>query len=168
MPIVYKGRVFSVSEDRVRLPKGGEITMEAVRHPGSVVMLAMPDPDHIILVRQYRYVIDRWIWELPAGTLHGGETPEAAAVRECAEETGLLPDQVERLGTFYPSPGICDEVMTFFRATGLTPAAPGSAVQDEDEDLEPKTLALDEVRAMIRRGEIPDMKTIAGMALLRD
>jgi ADP-ribose pyrophosphatase len=163
---IYQGRVFTVTRDRIKLPRGGEMDMEAVRHPGSVVLLPMPDAEHVVLVRQYRYVIDRWVWELPAGTLHGGEAPEAAAVRECAEETGLLPDHVERLGAFYPSPGFCDELMTFFKLTGLTPAAPGTAVQDEDEDLEPKTMAIAEVRAMIARGDIVDMKTVAGMALI--
>lgn len=166
MSIIYTGRVFTVTRDRVALPKGGTIEMEAVRHPGSVVLLPMPDPDHIVLVRQYRYVIGQWIWELPAGTLHGSETPEAAAVRECAEETGWLPDHAERLGAFYPSPGFCDELMTFFKLTGLTPAAPGTAVQDEDEDLEPATVPLAEVRAMIARGEIIDMKTVCGVALI--
>lgn len=166
MPIIYEGRVFTVTRDRIELPRGGEMDMEAVRHPGSVVLLPMPDAEHIVLVRQFRYVIDQWVWELPAGTLHGGEPPEAAAVRECAEETGLLPDHVERLGAFYPSPGFCDELMTFFKLTGLTPAAPGTAVQDEDEDLEPKTMTVADVRAMIARGDIIDMKTIAGLALI--
>ncbi len=140
--------------------------MEAVRHPGSVVLIPMPDPDHVVLIRQYRYVIDRWIWELPAGTLHAGEPPETAAVRECAEETGLLPEKVEALGAYFPSPGFCDELMNFFRLTGLSPAPRELVTPDEDEDLEPRVFALAEARAMMARGEIVDMKTICGLALV--
>lgn len=166
MPIIYQGRVFTVTVDRIELPHGGTLDMEAVRHPGSVVLAAMPDPDHIVLIRQFRYVIDRWIWELPAGTLHPGEPPEEAAVRECAEETGYLAARVDPLGAFFPSPGFCDEVMNFFKLTDLRPAPPGSATPDEDERIEPQIVTLEEARAMVRRGDILDMKTVCGLALL--
>ena len=79
---LFTGKVFSVESDRVRLPHGLEVVMQVVRHPAAVVLLPMPDPDHIVLVRQYRYVIDQWIWELPAGSVDPGETAEQAAVRE--------------------------------------------------------------------------------------
>ena len=61
-----------------------------MRHPGSVVLLPMTAPDRILLVRQYRYVVDRWLWELPAGTLEPNESLEAAALRECHEEVGKI------------------------------------------------------------------------------
>ena len=78
---IYKGRIFTVERDRVRLPKGIEATMEVVRHPGSVVLLPMPDAEHVILVKQYRYAVDRWVWELAAGTLeHGRRGPEGEDV----------------------------------------------------------------------------------------
>ncbi len=70
--LIYQGRIFTVEVDRVELPSGHTVSMEIVRHGGSVVMLPMPDPDRIILIRQYRYTIDRWIWELPAGSLKPG------------------------------------------------------------------------------------------------
>src|SRR5674536_14797 len=82
---VYKRQV----RDRVRLPKGVEATMEVVRHPGSVVLLPMRDPQHVILVKQYRYAVDRWVWELAAGSLKPGEDPASGAARECEEETGF-------------------------------------------------------------------------------
>ena len=66
---VFTGKVFTVESDRVRLPRGREVVMHVVRHPAAVVLFPMPDPDHIVLVRQYRYVIDQSIWELPAGSV---------------------------------------------------------------------------------------------------
>ena len=165
---VFTGRIFSIHADLVRLPNGHETTMEVVRHAGSVVLLPMPDPSHLILVKQYRYAIDRWIWEVAAGSLEPGETAEAGAARECQEEVGLVPGRIERLGAFYPTPGYCDEVMTFFRLTGLAAPAAGSppARPDEDEDLRVRTFAVDEVRGLIRSGEITDLKTAVALTLI--
>lgn len=165
---IYKGRIFTVMRDRVRLPKGVEATLEVVRHPGSVILLPMPDPQHVILVRQYRYALDRWVWELAAGSLKPGEDPASGAARECEEETGLAPGRVEFIGAFYPTPGYCDERMNFFKLTGL--AAPDAsrpaAQQDEDEDIRTQVFSIDEVRAMVGRGEIEDLKTAAGIFLV--
>lgn len=139
--------------------------MEVIRHPRSVVLLPMPDLHHVVLVRQYRYAIDRWIWELPAGSLEPGEDPEAAARRECLEEIGQAPRRVDLLAGFYPTPGYCDEEMLFYRLDGLdgstTPAEP-----DEDEQLEPRVFTLLEARALVARGEIVDMKTAVGLTLV--
>jgi ADP-ribose pyrophosphatase len=167
---VFKGRVFTVLVETIALPKGGELAVEIVRHPGSVVLIPVTDDDALMLVRQYRHPIGRWVWELPAGTLKPGEDIEHAAIRECHEEIGLIPARLERVGSFYPSPGFCDEIMHFFRATGLrTPgSADEEAHQDEDEDLEPRAFTRAEVQAMMKAGEIVDMKTLAGLALARE
>jgi ADP-ribose pyrophosphatase len=162
---IFDGRVFDVERDRVRMPNGREVTVDIVRHPRSVVLLPVPAPHHIILIRQYRYAVNRWLWELPAGSVDEGEEPEAAAVRECHEEIGQVPDTVVRLASLYPTPGFCDEEMLFFRLSGLTIPAE-AATPDEDEDIEPRTFALAEAREMIRRGEIVDMKTVAGLTLI--
>ena len=141
--------------------------MEIVRHPGSVVMLPVSAPGSIILIRQYRYAIDRWIWELPAGTLKPGEDPAAAAARECEEEIGLVPARVTRLRGYFPTPGFCDEEMTYCLCEDLTPPASDSTVRpDEDEDIEPRTFTMAEARALVLSGEIVDLKTLAGLALL--
>ncbi|MEZ5415891.1 MAG: NUDIX hydrolase [Vicinamibacterales bacterium] len=164
---VYRGRVFSLSVDRVTLPSGHDATMEVVRHPGSVVLLPMPAPGHLILIRQYRYALDRFIWELPAGSLKAGEDPALGAARECEEEVGLVPGTLEVLGELFPTPGFCDEWMRFFRCADLRPPAPDStARQDDDEVIEPATFTLEDVRRMIRAGDVVDMKTVAGLALL--
>jgi ADP-ribose pyrophosphatase len=162
---VFSGKVFDVDRDRVRMPNGREVTVDAVRHPKSVVLLPMPEPGQIILIRQYRYPVNRWLWELPAGSVDEGEEPDAAAVRECHEEIGQLADTVVRIGSLLPTPGYCDEEMVFFRLSGLSVPAEPAAV-DEDEDIEPKVFTVADARDMVRRGEIVDMKTVAGLTMI--
>jgi ADP-ribose pyrophosphatase len=166
--IVYDGHIFSIARDRVKLPSGHEGTMEVVHHHGSVVLIPMPDPQHVILVKQYRYAVDKWLWELAAGSLEPGEDGEAGARRECEEETGLIPGRVEFLGAYYPTPGYCDEKMNIYRLTGLRTPGVGEqmATPDADEDLEIRTFSVDDLRAMIRRGEIEDLKTVVGLTLI--
>jgi 8-oxo-dGTP pyrophosphatase MutT (NUDIX family) len=159
---VYRGRIIRIARDRVRFPHGAEVIMEIVRHPGSVVLIPKPSPTQIVLVRQYRHPIGRWLWELPAGILNPGENPEHGARRECEEEIGLTPARVERVATLYATPGYCDEVMMFFQLEDLRPAGPG-AEQDQGEHLEPRIVSLDEARAMVASGEIADMKTVLGL-----
>jgi ADP-ribose pyrophosphatase len=162
---VFNGKVFRVDRDRVRMPNGRECTVDVIRHPPSVVIVPVPEPGHVILIRQFRYPMQRSLWELPAGSVDEGETPEAAARRECHEEIGLMPETVVRLGAFYPTPGYCDEEMIFFRASGLNESSEAAAV-DEDEHIEPRTFTLPEAREMVRRGEITDMKTVVGLGLI--
>jgi ADP-ribose pyrophosphatase len=162
---IYEGRIFTVTVDRVRLPHGPEIDLEVVRHPGSVVMLCVPAPGQIILVRQYRYCAGADLWEVPAGSLGRDEDPEGGARRECHEEIGLVPRTIRHLTTLYPTPGFCTERMLFYLCTDLEePAAP--AHQDEDEDVEPRTFTLEEAWAMVERGEIADLKTVAALTLV--
>jgi ADP-ribose pyrophosphatase len=162
---LFDGKVFDVDRDRVRMPNGREVTLDIVRHPRSVVLLPVPEPGQIVLIRQYRYPVNRWLWELPAGSVDPGEEPEAAARRECHEEIGQLPDTIVRLAAFYPTPGYCDEEMYFFRLSGLSTPTTAAAL-DEDEDIEPRTFTLRDARDMVRRGEIVDMKTVVGLTLL--
>jgi ADP-ribose pyrophosphatase len=162
---LFDGKVFDIDRDRVRMPNGREVTLDIVRHPRSVVLLPVPEPGRIILVRQYRYPVHRWLWELPAGSVDPGEDPEAAARRECHEEIGQVPDTIVRLAALYPTPGYCDEEMYFFRLAGLATATEAAAL-DEDEDLEPRTFLLRDARDMVRRGEIVDMKTVVGLTLI--
>jgi ADP-ribose pyrophosphatase len=166
--VVFQGRIFTISVDRVAYPDGRTVIMEVVRHPGSVVLIPMPAPARVLLVRQYRYVVDKWLWELPAGTLEPDEEPEAAALRECHEEVGKIADRAERLSTFYPSPGFCDEAMHFFLLTELRNRRSDEppAVQDPDELLNVKEFSVAEARQMIRKGEIVDMKTALGLTLI--
>lgn len=162
---VYEGTVFSVDRDRVTLPHGKTVTLDVVRHSASVVILPVPEAGHLILIRQYRHAVNQWLWEAPAGSVDPGETPEAAARRECHEEIGQVPETVVRLGAMFPTPGYCDEQMIFFRGSSLAEGTEPAAV-DDDESIEARTFTLREVRDMIRRGEIVDMKTIVGVGML--
>jgi ADP-ribose pyrophosphatase len=165
---IHQGRVFTVTLDRVTYPDGRTVNMEVVRHPGSVVIIPMPSPDTVVLIQQYRYVVDRWLWELPAGALEPNEEPEAAALRECHEEIGRIGEGARHLATFFPSPGFCDETMNFFLVTELRDRRPdeAAAAQDPDELLKVREFSLAEARRMVRTGEIIDMKTAVGLTLL--
>jgi ADP-ribose pyrophosphatase len=162
---VYEGKVFDVDRDKVRMPNGREVTVDVVRHPKSVVLIPVPEPGHVILIKQYRYPVNAFLWELPAGSVDEGESPEEAARRECHEEIGQVPGTIVRLGALYPTPGYCDEEMVFFRLSNLEAATEAAAV-DEDEDIEARTFELREARDMVRRGEITDLKTVAGLAMI--
>lgn len=162
---IFTGRVFAVDRDRVHLPHGRDVTLDVVRHPKSVILVPVPERGRVILIRQYRYAVDQWLWELPAGSVDDGETPEEAARRECHEEIGQVPSTLVRLAALLPTPGYCDEEMIFFRASGLEAPDTAAAV-DEDESIEARTLDLRDAREMIRRGEIVDMKTIVGLGMI--
>ena len=165
--IVYKGRVFSVDVEKIRLANGREHETAIVRHRPSVVLIPMEDRDHVVLVRQYRHSIRRELWELPAGSLDDGESAEAAARRECEEEIGRVPHTIERLRGLYPTPGYCDEEMIFFRVSDLRePPADSPHKPDEDEDIQAKAFTIAEARQMMEGGEIIDLKTAYGLTLV--
>jgi ADP-ribose pyrophosphatase len=167
MPIVYKGRVFAVEVERRRFPNGQEHEVAIVRHPPSVVLIPITDDGKVVLIRQYRASVDRMMWEIPAGSVDQGESPDQAAARECEEEIGLVPGRVERIRGLYPTPGFCDEELIFYRVSDLRPPPPGSTRKpDEDEDIETRVVTVAEARAMVERGEIIDLKTAYGLTLL--
>ena len=162
---VFSGKVFSIDRDRVKMPNDRTVTVDVVRHAKSVVLVPVPEPGQVILVRQYRYAVNAFLWELPAGSVDDGETPEQAARRECHEEIGLVPSTVVRLSALYPTPGYCDEEMIFFRVSALE-KSDEPAELDEDEDIEARTFDVRDARDMVRRGEITDMKTLVGLTLI--
>jgi ADP-ribose pyrophosphatase len=165
---IYRGRIFSVQVESITLPNGHALDAEIIRHPGSVVIVPVQDNGDVVLVRQYRHALGRHVWELPAGSLKPGEDTEVAAFRECQEETGLVPSSLHYLGAYYPTPGYCDERMHFFRATGLRAPGAGDAQAhpDADEDIETRAFSREAVRAMMATGDIVDLKTVGGLALL--
>jgi ADP-ribose pyrophosphatase len=166
--VAFDGRIFKAVVQQVQLPHRNRASeVEIVEHAGSVVIVAMPAPDSVMLVKQYRHPARDWLWELPAGSIDPGEDAATAAARECHEELGVIAGTVERLGELFPLPGYCTELMNFFRVTGLRAPREGEvAHQDEDESIEVGTFTIATVREMIRRGEIKDAKTVAGLAYL--
>jgi ADP-ribose pyrophosphatase len=167
MSVVYRGRVFSVEVETRRFPNGREHEVAVVRHAPSVVVIPFDDEGKLVLIKQYRAPLDRELWEFPAGSLDPGESADAAARRECEEETGRVPGRVDRLGAWYPTPGYCDEQLIFFRASDLQPPPPDSPNKpDEDEDIESRAMSVAEARAMLARGEIVDLKTAYALTLI--
>jgi len=167
MPIVFKSRVFSVEVGKKRFPNGREHEVAIVRHPPSVVLIPLEDDGRVVVIKQYRAPIDRETWEFPAGSLDPDESAEAAARRECEEEIGRVPQRVERLAALFPTPGYCDEQMIFFRLSDLRQPPPDSPHKpDEDEDIEARSVTVDQARTMVARGEIIDLKTAYALTLI--
>lgn len=167
MPIVFRSRVFSVDVGPHQFPDGREREIAVVRHAPSVVIVPMVADDRVMLIRQYRASVARVLWEIPAGGVNSGETPEQAAARECEEEIGLVPGDLQRIRSLFPVPGFCDEALIFFVARQLTTPPPDSTHRpDEDEDIETRIVSLAEARSMVARGDIIDLKTAYGLTLV--
>ena len=162
---VYHGRIISVDLDEVRFPDGSTGTLEMIRHPGAsavVPLLGDPGDDpEVLLIRQYRYAADQFLYEIPAGRLDPGETPADCARRELQEETGFTAERVEHVFTMYTTPGFTDEKIHLFVATGLVA---GQAHREADEFMELVPTRLSRALSMVEQGEIQDAKT--ALALL--
>jgi 8-oxo-dGTP pyrophosphatase MutT (NUDIX family) len=159
---VHTGRIIQVSTERLLYNNGREYDLDFVRHPGAAAVVAVDDSGRVCLVRQYRHGVEDFLWEIPAGKLDPGEAPEACAVRELAEETGVQARRWTSLGQFLPAPGIFTEVIHLYLARDLTVGAPAP---DADEELEIQWLPIEEAAGMVLRGEWSDGKT--GLALWR-
>lgn len=158
---VYRGRIVNLRIDRVTLPTGVETRLEMMEHPGASAIVALDAEGHVVLIRQYRHAAGGYLWEIPAGTLHGGEHPDHCAARELVEEAGVQAAELVLLGSIVTAPGFCDEVIHIYLARGLTPAP---LQRDLDEVItEVRRVPLDEALAMIERGEIRDAKSCYGL-----
>ena len=163
---IHTGRVVRLTESVFATPGGERMTRDVVHHRGAVAVVAV-DGDDVVLLRQYRSPVEDELLEIPAGTRDvGGEDPAGTARRELAEEAGLACDSLEELGTFFNSPGFCDELSHVFLATGLRPV-PRRPDGAEEEWMTIHRVSLVEAAAMIDRGEIRDAKTIIGVLLAR-
>jgi ADP-ribose pyrophosphatase len=159
---IYEGCILSLHRDKVRLENGGEAFREIIEHSGGVAVLASPDGENILLVRQYRHAAGSELLELPAGKLEKGEEPALCALRELEEETGYRAQRVEFLGRYYATPGYDAEVLHLYRAYGLTPAA---QALDADEFLSVVQMPCGEALAAVRDGRIIDAKTALALLL---
>lgn len=163
--VVYRGRVFDVELDRVRFPDGSVGELEMIRHPGASAVLPLYRPGEwargdeaaVVLLRQFRYAAGGMIWEVPAGKLDSGESPESCALRELEEEAGLRAREIRRLTTVYTTPGFTDEVIHLFVAVGL---GPGQTRHEASEFIERHEVGLAEALEMVASGHINDAKTI--------
>jgi ADP-ribose pyrophosphatase len=157
----YTGRVINLDIDQVRFPNGKVGELEMIRHSGaSAVLPFLGDPagddPTILLIRQYRYAADGFIYEIPAGRLEAGEPPEACAVRELREETGCTAAKMEHLYTMYTTPGFTDEKIHLFVATGVVR---GESALEQDEFVEVVPTTMSAALRLIKDGTINDAKT---------
>jgi ADP-ribose pyrophosphatase len=166
---LYSGRIVNLDLDSVRYPDDSIGQLEMLRHPGAAAVVPFLDPPggadpRAVLIRQFRHAVDSYIWEVPAGRLDGGESPESCAERELEEETGMRARRLERLTTIYTTPGFTDERIHLFLADGLEP---GAEHREADEFMELHTLRWSQVLEMIDRGEIVDGKTLVSLLFVQ-
>lgn len=154
---VFAGRVLKVGIDRLRLPDGGTVEFELIRHSGGAVVAPITAAGEILLLRHYRYTAEEWLLEAPAGKLEPGEAPEVCAHRELEEETGWQASRLTPLGSILSSPGFTDELLHLFLARDLSP---GRQALEQLELLTVETVPLDEAVAMALDGRISDAKTV--------
>jgi ADP-ribose pyrophosphatase len=159
---IYKGKILALSLSRFRTPEGGGVTIEVVHHSGGAGALPLFDDGTLALVRQWRYPINKYSLEIPAGRIEQGHDPEETAARELEEELGYRAGELRKIGEFNVAPGYCEERVYVYLATGLVESAQNL---DEDEEIEVVRMTFDEALRMVESGEIDDAKTV--VALLR-
>ena len=158
--VLYRGKVVDLQVDIIRMPSGREVVREVVKHPGGVVAIPVLDNGRLLLIRQFRYPLQKYILEFPAGKLDSGQSPLDTMLRELEEETGFRAASLHYEFSFHTSPGFCDEVIYLFLASGLTPV---SQKLEEGEHITVESYTLPECLDMIGNGEIADAKTILGL-----
>lgn len=158
--IIYKGNVVDLGLEAVRLPDGGRLDLEVVRHPGGAAVVALNDAGQVCLLRQYRHAAGGWLWELPAGKLEAGETALTTAQRELEEEAGVRATSWLALAQVLTTPGFCDEVIHLFLATQLHEVP---SRHQAHECIEVHWRGLADAIGMAGRGEIRDAKTLLGL-----
>ena len=163
--VVYRGKVFDLEVDEIRYASGNKGVREVARHPGGAVAVPVLPDGTILFVKQFRYPLQAYTLEIPAGKLNPGEDPAAAAARELEEETGWIAGRLEKLTSLLTTPGFCDEVLHIFLATGMAPAPGGHRREEGELGMTIHAISLGEALELVERGEITDSKTIVGLFL---
>ena len=154
---IFRSRRLWIEKRTIRLPQGVE-REKVIIHPNNAVAIFPVEKDRCKLLKQYRYAIDQYIYEAPAGTIEPGENPKETARRELIEETGFTAEIIVPKGFIYTTPGFTDEKIFLFEARDLSPS--DKFVKDEDEVIEVITIPTADLRGMIQNGTIVDAKTI--------
>ena len=158
--LIYEGRAIRLRVDTVKTPSGRKTTREIVEHGDCVAIIAIDDEGNVLLVEQFRKPLEKRLLEIPAGGIEAGEEPADCVRREMREETGFLPQRVERLGGFYSAPGYSTEYLHLYLAAELV----SNPLQAEDsEGIKLVRVRLSDVPALITSGSICDAKSIAGL-----
>jgi len=159
---IYHGRAVNIRVDTVEKASGRKTTREVVEHSNCIAVVALDDQDNILLVRQFRHAVNRFLLEVPAGGIDTGEEPVDSVRRELQEEIGYFPRKIDKLGGFYATPGYGTEYLHCFVATDLVPAR---LVAEDTEDIELVRVSPDEIPRLIASGEICDAKSIAALLM---
>lgn len=160
MDTIFTSKIFKVVKRFVTGRTGKTLERHVVVHPGAIAIIPILDDGSILLERQFRIAVNMDLIEIPAGTLEIGEDPATTARRELREETGYTATHLQLLTTFYQSPGILQETMHLFLATGLLP---GPSDLEDGEEIEIFSLSVEDAVAKIFSGEIRDAKTMIGI-----
>ncbi|MBS1841155.1 MAG: NUDIX hydrolase [Acidobacteria bacterium] len=158
--MIYQGPVFGLRRDEVIEPTGLRTRREVITHPGSVVVLPVLPDGRIVMIEQYRHATKQYLWELVAGRMEPGETPEQGAARELAEETGYRAKKIKVFLDVFPTPGFLEEKMFLLLATGCVP---GPATPEDDENIVSAIYTPAKLEQMIHSQKIHDAKSIAGL-----
>jgi len=161
--LIYKGSFLDIVNVDIELPNGKNYSRDIVKHPGATAIIAFLDDENIILVEQFRLALNKRILEIPAGKINKNEDIKECAKRELQEETGYIAGNLEYLGCIATAPGFCDEIIYLYKATALTL---GNKHEDEDEFTNVKVMNINNVKEMIKKGEIIDGKTISVFSYL--
>ncbi len=157
---VYRGHVFSVRQDFLRLPNGNQAQIDVLVHNDSVTILPVDEQGQVWFIRQYRQPIGKFLLELPAGVSETGEDPQTSAQRELREETGMAAGRLQKLGSFYLAPGYSTEFMHIFLARDLYPSPlPG----DVDEIIEVEKVSAGEAHQPAETGKLEDSKSLIAL-----
>ncbi len=155
--VVYRSKMFRVERDSFTA-NGRKFVFDRIAGANTVTVLPVLDDGRIILERQYRYSIGRYLYELPAGHIEGGESAREAASRELEEEPGYRPGYLKALFSAYPSPGSKTELATYFIAKELVKTRTN---REPDEIISLKIVAYRKALELVRKNQIVDLKTIA-------
>ena len=157
----FDGKLIKVTYDVAEV-NGEEAWREVVHHPGASAVVAIDENNRIIMEKQFRYALNDYLLEIPAGKLDKGEDPLVCAKRELEEETGIIASEWISLGTIATSPGFCNEVIHLYVAKGLSK---GEIHWDEDEYVEVERYTFDELLQSIKEETIKDSKTLSALLL---
>jgi NTP pyrophosphohydrolases including oxidative damage repair enzymes len=157
---IYLGRGINLHLDTVEKPGGRKTTREVVDHGDCVAVVVLDEQDNVLLVRQFRYAVGKFLLEIPAGGIDPGEEPTDAVRRELQEEIGYLPQKIDKLGGFHTIPGYGTEYLYCYLATNLVPSR---LVAEDTKGIELVRVPLNQILQLIASGDICDAKSIAAL-----
>jgi ADP-ribose pyrophosphatase len=165
--LIHRGKKFDLEMVRVAMPSGRTVEREVVRHPGAVCIVPVLEPGpvpapRLVMIRNRRFALGVELLEFPAGTLEPGEDPVQCAARELIEETGYRAERIQPLGTFFTTPGMTDERMHAYAASGLAPVGQDL---EEDEQIRVEVVDASWALAAVDRGDLMDAKSIVSLFL---